>query len=323
LVFARTADKGRWDGKVEEMNRRFVIGVIVLIAAVIGLSYAFVNKQGAGQKNIGVVASFYPLAEFVRQVGGGKVTVTNITPVGAEPHDFEPSPQDIVTMKQAKVFIYTGVGFEPWAGKVVPDLTGVTVINASKGIPLLSATPEEGRINPHKADPHFYLDPVLDQKVIKTIANKLAEIDPANKAFYDKNAAAYIDKLEKLDSKYRAGLISCNSRDVVTSHAAFAYLAKRYNLTQIAIAGLSEEEPSPARLAEITRFVKEHHIKYIFFEKLVSPRLSKTIAGEVGAKTLVLNPIEGLTPDDQKAGKNFISLMQENLKNLRIALECK
>ncbi|HZD60665.1 MAG TPA: metal ABC transporter substrate-binding protein [Anaerolineae bacterium] len=305
------------------MNRRFVIGLIILIAAVIGISSISASRQGAEQKKIGVVASFYPFAEFARQVGGDKVTVTNITPVGAEPHDFEPSPQDIVTMKKAKVFIYSGVGLEPWADKVVPDLTGVTIINASEGIPLLTATPEEGETNAHTVDPHFYLDPVLDQKVVRTIANKLTEVDPANKAFYDKNADAYIEKLAKLDRGYRTGLTSCNSRDIVTSHAAFAYLAKRYHLTQIAIAGLSEEEPSPARLAEIARFVKEHHIKYIFFEKLVSPRLSETIARETGAKTLVLNPIEGLTPDDQRAGKNFISLMQDNLKNLRIALECR
>lgn len=307
------------------MNKRFIFAVllVIIIVAVISAVFARGQRQVA-QDKIEVTASVYPMAEFAQQVGGDKVHVTNITPVGTEPHDFEPSPQDIIKIEQSKVFIYTGAGFEPWADRVVPTLQGVTVINASEGIPLLRATPEAGeKPNPHGTDPHFYLDPVLDQKVVHTIARKLAEVDPANRAFYEKNASIYAKKLADLDKEYRTGLIICNSRDIVTAHASFAYIAKRYNLVQIPIAGLSEEEPSPARLAEIARFVKEHHIKYIFFEKLVSPRLSDTIARETGAKTLVLDPIEGLTPDEQKEGKNFISIMKQNLANLRLALECR
>ncbi|MHB8840424.1 MAG: metal ABC transporter substrate-binding protein [Candidatus Aquicultor sp.] len=307
------------------MNRRFIFAVLLVIIVVAVVSIVASRGQRAGTQNkIEVTASFYSMAEFVRQVGGDKVHVTNLTPVGAEPHDFEPSPQDIVKMEQSKVFIYTGAGFEPWADKVVPSLEGVTVINASEGILLLPATPEEGeKPNANGADPHFYLDPVLDQQVVRTVAKKLAEVDPANKALYEKNASAYAKKLADLDKEYRTGLISCGTREIVTSHAAFAYVAKRYDLIQIPIAGLAEEEPSAARLAEIAKFAKEHHVKYIFFEKLVSPRLSETIAREIGAKTLVLDPIEGLTPDEQKAGKNFIGLMKDNLANLRLALECK
>lgn len=308
------------------MNKGFILAAIVLVVGIIavGLVFANLNKKDTDQK-IKVTASFYPLAEFARQVGGDKVTVQNITPAGVEPHDFEPSPQDIASFQKSKVFIYTGAGFEPWAEKVLPDLKGVTVINASKDISLLEAVPEEEEGEEYKGeeattDPHFYLDPVLSQHVVKNIADKLSEVDPSNKGVYEKNANAYIEKLAALDKEFAEGLATRERNDIVTSHAAFAYLAKRYNLKQVPIAGLSEEEPSPAKLAEVAKYCRENNVKYIFFETLVSPRLSETVAKEVGAKTLALNPLEGLTTEEQKQGKDYISVMQENLKNLRIAL---
>lgn len=316
------------------MNKKFILAVIAVIAVVAVVSVLAARSQKRETKNkLEVTASFYSMAEFAQKVGGEKVHVTNLTPVGAEPHDFEPSPQDIAKIERSGVFIYTGAGFEPWADKIVPGLKKVTVINVGEGIDLLPAIPEEKEESgshetdephhSHATDPHFYLDPVLDQKVVKLISKKLSEVDPANRSYYEKNASDYIDELVALDEEYKAGLVNCGSRDIVTSHAAFAYLAKRYDLNQIPIAGIAEEEPSPAKLADIAKLVKEKHIKYIFFEELVSPRLSETIAREAGAKTLVLDPIEGLTPEKKKAGKDFISLMRDNLDNLRLALDCK
>lgn len=302
------------------MNRRFIFAAVVLVVIIIAVAAVFanLNKKGSEQK-VTITASFYPLAEFANQVGGDKVTVKNITPAGVEPHDFEPSPQDIVSLQKSKVFVYSGAGFEPWASKVLPDLKNIAVVNASKGVSLLEAMPEEEATT----DPHFYLDPVLAQQIVKNIAEKLGEVDPDNKSFYEKNAGVYIEKLALLNKEFQEGLKSRQRNDIITSHAAFAYLAKRYGLRQIPIAGLAEEEPSPARLAEVAKFARENNVKYIFFETLVDPRLSETIAREVGAKTLVLNPLEGLTPEEQKQGKDYISVMQENLNNLRIALECK
>jgi zinc transport system substrate-binding protein len=307
------------------MNKRFILAVFAVIIIVAILIIVVVGRQKKqSQKKIEVTASFYPLAEFVHQVGGDKVKVTNITPLGAEPHDFEPSPQDIIKIERSKIFIYTGTGLEPWADRVVPTLEGVTVINASKGIPLLPAIPQEGqKSNPNGVDPHFYLDPVLDQKIVNNIAKNLIKVDPANKAYYEKNAKSYEKKLADLDKEYRKGLSKITTKDIITSHAAFAYLAKRYGLVQIPISGLAGQEPSAKRLAQIAKLAKERHIKYIFFEKLVSPRLSDTIAREVGLKTLVLDPIEGLTPEEQKQGKDFISLMRQNLANLQLALGAK
>jgi len=307
------------------MNIRFILAVIGVIIIVMAISAAFAGShQKAAAGRIGIAASFYPLAEFARQVGGDRVEVSNLTPPGAEPHDFEPSPQDIVRIRQSQVFIYTGAGFEPWAEKVASDLKDTTVINASQGIELLPALPEQSSQTPgdHQSDPHYYLDPVSDQTIVQTIADGLSRIDPVNQAYYQENASRYEARLAALDSSFRTGLANCQRQEIITSHAAFAYLARRYGLTQVPIAGLSDEDPSPARLAEIAGIARDGDIRYIFFEKLVSPRLSETIAAEVGAQTLVLNPAEGLTSDEQDAGKDFISLMQDNLSNLRLALEC-
>lgn len=307
------------------MNLRFILSVIAVIIVVMVISAAFASShepEAAGR--VGVAASFYPLADFARQVGGDRVQVTNLTPVGTEPHDYDPSPQDIVKIEQAKVFIYTGAGFEPWAEKVVPELGDIAVVNASQGVELMPAGDEEaGRgSGGFTADPHFYLDPVGVQQIVRQIADALAAVDPANAAYYQENASRYDVRLAELDAAYRSGLASCVRRDIITSHAAFAYLAQRYGLTQVAIAGLADEDPSPARLAEIADLVRARNIKYIFFESLVSPRLSETIAAETGARTLVLNPVEGLTAEERAAGKDFIGLMRDNLANLRLALEC-
>jgi zinc transport system substrate-binding protein len=322
------------------MNKKFILAALGVVVLVVAISAYFADANAPeSDGKVHITATFYPLADFARQVGGDKVTVTNITPTGTEPHDFDPSPRDIIKIRESQVFVYSGSGFEPWADKVVPDLEDPIVVSASKGIELLPATEEhehegeeehedeeeheEEHHHDSVNDPHFYLDPVLDQKAVQNIADGLSKADPANKDYYQKNADAYIAELKDLNEEYEAGLETCGSRDIVTSHAAFAYLAKRYDLNQVAISGIAEEEPSAARLAEVAKFVNKHHVKYIFFEELVSPRLSETIARETGAKTMVLNPIEGLTSDQKESGEDFISLMKNNLANLRKALACE
>ena len=151
----------------------------------------------------------------------------------------------------------------------------------------------------------------------------MQKIDPQNMAYYTDRSSQLKLKLDELDMMYKQGLSSCQRRDIVTAHVAFGYLAEAYGLNQIAIAGLSpDEEPSPAKLAEVAQFVKVRQIKYIFFESLVSPKLAETIASETGTKTLVLNPLEGLTPEDLASGKNYLTVMKDNLANLKVALEC-
>lgn len=266
------------------------------------------------------VASFYPLYEFTREVAGEHAEVLSFIPPGVEPHDWEPSPQDLKRLRRARLFVYTGAGLEPWVGKLLRDetLKAAVVVQASAGLPLIVPP---GSPAP---DPHVWLDPVYAQSMVRSIAGGLAKADPPRAAAYSEKAKVLLEQLQRLDDALAGGLKDCARREIVVSHSAFAYLGQRYGLTVVPVMGLAPEaEPSPAQLAAIVRFAREKKVKYIFLEPLVSPKLAETLARETGAQTMVLNPIEGLTREEQAAGKGYVALMEENLKSLRVALECR
>jgi zinc transport system substrate-binding protein len=292
------------------------------IAAVVILVSKNNESTPSATSKIKIAASFYPLAEFAKQVGADIVEVTNIVPPGIEPHDFEPTAQDIARVYSARLFIFNGSGLDPWAEKIAAELgeRHIAVIHMAEHFDL----PESADEHEEGMDPHIWLDPELAKKEVEIIKDALRAVDPENSAAYELNAEQYLAKLSQLDKKYTDGLASCTIRDVVLSHAAFGYLAKRYNLNAISVAGLSpEEEASAKRIAEISEFAREKNLEYIFFETLVSPKLAETIANEIGAKTLVFNPLEGLSEEELADGKNYILVMEENLANLRQALTCK
>lgn len=275
-----------------------------------------------------VIASFYPLYEFARQTANGHADVMSLVPPGVEPHDWEPAPQDLKRIREARLFIYNGAGFEPWVAKL-SDAAGsplTSMVRATEGIDLLPAAPSgaTGRDVGGRPDPHVWLDPVLAQSMVETIRAALAKQDPAHASAYTANARAFTATLEKLHEAFGAGLRECERREIVTSHAAFAYLAKRYQLTVVPVMGLApDSEPAPAQLASVARFAREKKVKYIFFEALVSPRLAETLAREIGAGTLVFDPIEGMTREQEAAGAGYVTRMEGNLKNLRLALDCR
>jgi zinc transport system substrate-binding protein len=265
-----------------------------------------------------VIASVYPLYAFAREVAGDRAAVSALVPPGAEPHDWEPSPQSVVEIRKARVFVYNGAGLEPWVDRVLPEVgaRGTVVVNATRNLPLTSAG--------GAPDPHVWLDPVLAAGQVEAIRAALAQADPAGAAAYAEHARAFQERLAALDRAFAAGLAHCARRDVVTSHAAFAYLTRRYGLVQVAVMGLAPEtEPSPADLAAIARLARQRRVEYVFFETLVSSRLAEALAREVGARTLVLNPIEGLTREEAAAGKGYVDLMEANLQNLRTGLGCR
>ena len=271
-----------------------------------------------------VIASFYPLQEFAQQVGGDRVTVRTLVPFGVEPHDWEPSPRDLVDIARAQVFLYNGSGFEPWVERVLSEVgEGIpVVVSATQGMDLLEAQDLVGR-NQGGVDPHVWLDPLRAREQVGLIKQALQQADPENADLYEMNAISYAQRLEDLHHRYQEGLRDCRSRILLTSHAAFGYLADRYALTPLAISGLSPEvEPSPGRLAELVTIAREAGVRYIFFESLVSPAVAETLARELQAQTLVLNPIEGLTPKQEAAGDGYITRMEENLAHLREGLEC-
>ncbi len=288
--------------------------LILLIVLLVSLTGCI--EQPKSSEKISVVTSFYPLYEFSKRIGGEKAEVSVLVPAGAEPHDWEPGPQDIIKVESSKIFVYNGAGLEPYIDKIITKTESrkLIVVDSSEGIDLI----KEGGTH----DPHIWLDPALAKHQVDAMEKAFIKADPKNSDYYMANSQALRQDLDALDANISKEFAPAKKTVFITAHAAFGYFAKRYGLTQIAIAGLSPDiEPSPAKIAEIVKLAQENKVKYIFFETLVSPKLSETIAKEVGAQTLVLNPIEGLSEDQIKQGKNYFTLMWENVKNLKLALE--
>jgi zinc transport system substrate-binding protein len=285
---------------------------IVLILIIVGLTAGCGgSRQIAAKKERRVVAAFYPLAFAAERIGGPHIVVENLTPPGAEPHDLELAPKAVARIETAGVVLYLSHGFQPAVSDAVKRAQG-TKVDVLAGLPLHASVGGEKGLS---ADPHVWLDPMLFARVVARIGAVLHDA---------KRAASLQADLHRLDRAYRRGLARCARKDIVTSHAAFAYLAQRYGLTQVAITGLApESEPSPQQLANVVRIVRQTHTTTVFFERLVSPRLADTVARETGARTAVLDPIEGLTPAEQSRGETYLSLMRENLTALRKALGCR
>ena len=251
-----------------------------------------------------VVAAFYPLAYAAEQVGGPGVRVTNLTPAGAEPHDLELSPGEVTEVKDAGVVLLMGHGFQPQLERAARDSRG-------RVLSLLD-TPGLDRLG---NDPHVWLDPLRYARIVRAIGRALHD-EPA--------AARLVARLDALDREYRAGLAHCRRRAVVTSHAAFGYLAGRYGLRQLSVEGLSPEaEPEPRRLARVIARVRASGATTVYAEPLASPRVARTVSRETGAAVAVLDPLEGLGKGALERGADYFTVMHANLAALRRGLECR
>lgn len=256
-----------------------------------------------------VTAAFYPYAFLVEQVGGEDVQLTTLTQPGAEPHDLELTPRQVGSLGESDLVVYAR-GFQPALDEVVGQQAKDTAFDVH----------EVARLAPQGqgADPHVWLDPTRYAGIAEALARRLGELDPDGAAGYTARAQELRRRLQALDAELRAGLATCARREIVTSHAAFGYLAARYDLEQIAVTGLTpEEEPTPRRLAEVAQLAKERGVTTVFFEELVSPRTAESLAREVGARAVVLSPLEG-----PPASGDYFSTMRENLVTLRTALGC-
>ncbi len=267
------------------------------------------GSTNAGVEKESVVAAFYPIAFAVEQIAGSRVDVRNLTPAGAEPHDLELTPGDVRAVDGAALVFYLGDGFMPGLETAVKQRRGRSVDLLAQ----LRRQEGNGGGPPH--DPHAWLDPVRYAALVRLIGSALGA-DPA--------AGRLATRLETLNTEFRRGLAHCRRRQIVTSHAAFGYLAARYGLDQIPLEGLSPEaEPSARDLAHLVALVKASGATTVFFETLVSPKLAQTVAREAGVTTAVLNPLEGLTHDEIAAGADYFSVMRSNLAALREALGCR
>jgi zinc transport system substrate-binding protein len=295
-----------------------VLSRIVLLCAVVG-SVLAAGCGGAAEEGDSVVAAFYPLAYAAREIAPEGTTVSNLTPPGAEPHDLELTARDVERLRDASLVIYVGGGFQPavedaLAGRNEPELD---VLDAVALLPGAAPGHEEQQTEHggEELDPHVWLDPLRYAAVVRSIAGALGR---------PQSADPLVERLEVLDRELERGLAHCERREIVTSHAAFGYLAARYGLEQVPLVGVTPEaEPSAGDLEQLVEEVRGTGATTVFFETLVSPRLAETVARETGARTAVLNPVEGLTPEQEEDGIDYFDLMRENLATLRQALECR
>jgi zinc transport system substrate-binding protein len=284
------------------------------------------STETASPQPISIVSSFYPLQFVAEQIGGDNVSVSNLTPPGAEPHDLELTPQQTAAIGDAQLVIYLG-GFQSAVDEAVKQEASKTSLDAGQGLTTLAPTQseidearEEGESAP-VADPHIWLDPNLMISVAQRVTKKLTALNPGEAKTFAANLTTLTAQLKKVDSDWKAGTKSCDSRDLVVSHEAFGYLVKRYQFKQVGIGGLSPDtEPSAAKVAEVSDFVNENDVKTIYYETLVDPKVAETVATETGANTAVLDPIEGLV---QGSSQDYLSIMRTNLSNVKKGQGCK
>ena len=312
---------------------RPLLAIGVAVAAVL----AGCGSEDAGSSGSGalpVAASFYPLQWATQQIGGDLVDVTSLTPPGAEPHDLELTPKQVAGLSDAALVVYAS-GFQPAVDDAVAQTASGTGFDVAPFADLtIAATGEAGDehaeedhadeedADDHGAmDPHFWLDPVRFEQVVRAIGDRLAEVDPDHAADYAAGTDSLVDDLASLDEEFSTGLADCSQTHLVTSHTAFAYLADRYDLEQVGISGVNPDiEPDAATLKRISELVEEQGITTIYTETLASPALAETVARETGATTAVLDPVGGLT--DASAGSDYLEIMRSNLSTLQEGQQC-
>jgi zinc transport system substrate-binding protein len=288
-----------------------LVAVLALLVGVTGCA-AFSDDNPDGK--VTVAAAFYPLAFVAERVGGDEVQVTNLTQPGQEPHDLSLSIRETAQIEDADL-VLVQKGFQPPVDDAVEQVAAGRVLDVADVVDLKDSTENEG-----EKDPHFWQDPTLMAQLTEAVADELVEIDPAHAASYRANAEQLVGELDQLAADYERGLQDCERDTIVVSHDAFSYL-DRFGLRVESIAGLSPDaEPTPADLARLQELIRTEGITTVFSERLVSPRLAQTLADDLGVKTAVLDPIEGLS--DETADENYVSLMLANLAALEEANGC-
>ena len=334
------------------MYKRIVGALFILF---MGISCTMAQE---GEGKIEVVTTLFPTYDFARQIGKDNVNVSLLLPPGVESHTFEPKPQDIVRINKADVFVYTGKFMEPWVEDLLKGISNknLVVVDASNGIELMAdedhdeeredrtedGEHHEGEGEHHEEenhhegdhehhhhggkDPHIWVDLANDQVMVNTIAQAFAEKDPANSVIYLNNAKEYNAKLAALDKRFKETLSTAKHKTIIyAGHFAFGYFAKRYGLEHVSpYDGFSPNaEPSPKAIAELINKIKGSGIKYIYYEELLDPKVARTISQETGAKLELLHGAHNVSKDELSRGVTFLDIMEDNLKKLKIGLECQ
>jgi len=291
-----------------------------------------VKQEESSQKKLLVVTTLFPLYDFAKRIGKDKVSVTLLLPPGVEAHSYEPTPEDVLKINKAKVFVYTGLYMEPWVEKVLKsiDNKNLVIVDSSRGIEFLEKKEEDDRDHHHKnvgkIDPHIWLDFLNAKTMVDNMLQGFIKADKENSEFYKNNAKMIKKELNNLDEKYKKGLSDCKTRDFYHGgHFAFNYLANRYNLHYVSVyTGISpDEEPQPKRVAQIIRDIKNKKLKYIYYEEFLSPRIAEIISKEAGVTMLKINAGHNVSKEQLERGISFFDIMEENLKQLKVGLQCQ
>lgn len=301
--------------------------------ATLSLTACSGNEAETTANSIVIAASFYPIEEIVSNLSGGTIGVVGLTPPGAGAHDLELTSEQLTELEDSDVLFYLGDGFQPGIEKVMTSLPkSVQVVDLLERITVRDIVPQleglegetDGESLESGKDPHVWLDPANMIIMANHVHDVLQDIQGIDKNSLDSSLNTYLADLTKLGSEFDDGLKQCESNVIVTSHRAFEYLAARTNLQQVAIAGVNpDSEPSTKSMQEIAKFAQANRVSTIFFETLLPEDLARTIANEIGAKTDLLDPIEGFSQDDLDAGMNYIVAQRANLERLRAGLNCK
>ena len=320
------------------------LSVILILSLLVGCA----PESKIEEEKVNIYTSFFPLYDLTKQIGGSRVNVINLIPAGVDAHDWTPKSRELSDIKKAQMFVYNGAGFEGWVEEFlngVDKANGPLVVEATKGLDLIELTEEKaekeaadghdhGHDHGHEnekehdehdhgnIDPHTWMSPLQAKKMSENIYQAIIQVDAKNKAEYEQNYQVLQGELEQLHQKYVAEIAKSKRKELVVQHEAYGYLCRDYGLTQMPILGVNPDaEPTAQDMKKISDFVKKHKVKYIMFEEMVSSQVATTLADDLGIGTLVFNPIEGLTEEQEAAGETYVSMMQKNLESLVKALQ--
>ncbi len=322
------------------MENKKVLWIILILVFLFIISISLVNLKQEKEINtekIKIITTLFPQYDFVKEIGKDKVAVSLLLPPGVEAHAYEPKPSDLAKINDAQMFVYTGEFMEPWAHDIIESTDKkVKVVNVSIGIKMMKEnTHEEGHENetenndnhhhPDGVDPHIWLDFENAKIMTENITKALVEVDPQNTEYYQNNFKLYQNKLNELDNEYKNSLSNCRSKKIIYGgHYAFGYLTKRYGFEYVSAQGFSpDSEPSAKDMISLVKQIKENNINYIFYEELTSPKIAETLAKETNTKLLLLNGAHNIAKENYEKNVSYISIMKENLYNLKIGLNCK
>lgn len=298
----------------------FLFFIIILVAC----NNDIENPNIDDEEVLQVYTTIFPLEDFSKKIGGDFVNVTNIIPVGADAHTFEPTPKDLIAVAEGDLFIYNGAGLEGFAEKVreLMKEENVKIVEASKNIPLIEFDDHDDHEHEHDQDPHVWLDPILSISLAETIKDAFVELMPEHEDDFTANFLNVKKELERIDEQFRA-LVEESERDTFfVAHAGYGYWEHRYGLKQVGIAGISPtSEPSQRQLQVMIELATDYHIEYILMEKNIPTKVADVVKDAIGAESLYIHNLETIGEDDVKNGEDYFSLMEKNIDVLKIALQ--